>query len=290
MPTLSPTAPVQVVTTTGILADFVRNVGGDRVEVRSLVPPGADVHSFQSTPSDSIAISGARLIVSNGMALDAFLDPLVKSAAGDDAVYVVASEGLLDISVTRMGLVEKDAGGGPESDDAQPLRESPHLWLNPAYAVHYVQRIREGLIRVDPMGAQEYQANAAAYIRKLRELDREIAETLSAVPPARRHLVTFHDAFGHFARHYGWKVSAFVPGDAGQVIPGRVVEVMEQIKEEGIPAVFVEPQFSSAVMEQAARDTGVAVGTIYSNSLDGDVASYIDMMRFNAKSLLRLKD
>ena len=291
IPTFPSTDLVQVVTTTAILADFVRNVGGDRVDVRSILPSGADPHSFQSTPSDSIAVSGARLIVSNGMGLDAFLDSLVQAAGGDDAVYVVASDGLQDISFAKTGSVGKDDGGRQESDDDDnPLPGDPHFWQNPAYAIHYVQRIRDGLIRAHPSVAEGYQANAAVYIAKLRELDREIGETLKAVPPERRRLVTFHDAFGHFGQHYGWDVSAFVPWDGGQVTPGRIVEVMERIKGEGIPVVFVEPQFSPAVMEQAARDTGVAVGAIYSDSLNGDVSTYIEMMRFNANSLLRLKD
>jgi ABC-type Zn uptake system ZnuABC Zn-binding protein ZnuA len=119
----------------------------------------------------------------------------------------------------------------------------------------------------------------------LRELDREIAQILEAVPPERRHLVTFHDAFGYFGRRYGWQVSAFVPGDASDVTPAAVVQVMERVKTEGIPAVFAEPQFGGDVLEQVARDTGVRVGIIYSDTIDDEVTSYIDMMRFNAQSL-----
>ena len=120
----------------------------------------------------------------------------------------------------------------------------------------------------------------------MRELDQEISQTLRDVPPERRHLVTFHDAFGHFAVRYGWRVSAFVPGDASEVTPGTIVAVMERIGGEGIPAVFAEPQFSPKVMEQVARDTGVGVGAIYSDALDDNVPTYLDMMRFNARSLV----
>jgi ABC-type Zn uptake system ZnuABC Zn-binding protein ZnuA len=157
------------------------------------------------------------------------------------------------------------------------------------YAVHYVQRIRDGLIQADPEGSHVYQANTTDYIQKLRELDQEIAETLSGVPPQLRHLVTFHDAFGYFARRYGWKVSAFVLSDASDVTPGAVVEVMRRVKEEGIPLVFAEPQFGSDVLKQAARDAGVGIGLIYSDALDEGVPGYIEMMRFNARSLLRLQ-
>ena len=257
----TPEAPsrVRVVTTTAILADFVRSVGGDLVEVRPLVPPGADVHSFQSTPGDSIAISNAGLVVSNGLGLDAFLDSIIGSAAGSESVRVAAAAGM-------------------DGDD-------PHLWLNPLYAAQYVERIRDGLIQADPENAREYEGNAASYIQELRELDEEIAQTLSGVPPARRHLVTFHDAFGHFAHRYGWKVSAFVPDDASDVTPGAVVAVTELLEKDGIPAMFIESQFQANVLTQTARDAGVAIGLIYSDAPD-DVPTYVEMMRFNAQSLL----
>ena len=100
--------------------------------------------------------------------------------------------------------------------------------------------------------------------------------------------MSFHDSFGHFGERYGWEVSAFVPHDASDVTPGWVSYVLERVREEGIPVVFAEPQFSPGVLAQAARDSGVAVGVIYSDSLDDDVPTYIAMMKFNAESLLRL--
>ena len=356
----SETAPLtgsnlRVVTTTAILADFVRNVGGARVEVTSLIQPGADVHSFQSTPGDSIALSNAGLIVSNGLSLDVFLDPLLRSATGPDAVHVEvlsvtesayasilseleelvtdlrsgkltddagepgkydqpmgpditsqdqelaasrqqqgwyfrdleeASRSLTLLKEARDGLLaeyrKQENGDGPQARD----QRDPHLWQNPLYAVYYVETIRDGLSEADPDGATIYHGNAAAYIKKLLEMDDAIARNLGQVPPLRRNLVTFHNAFGHFADRYGWKVSAFVLTDSGGVTPGDVVDVMETIKNEGIKAVFAEPQFNSVVLSQAAKDTGVTVGTIYSDSLDDVAPTYIDMMMFNLNSLL----
>ena len=258
---------IQVVTTSVILADLVKNVGGGRVEVQSIVQSGADIHSFQSTPGDSVAISNARVIVSNGMGLDAFLEGTLQNAKGRDAVHVVAAEAL-----------PANLAGNAD----------PHFWQDPLYTVYYVQSIRDGLIRADPAGARIYHANTEAYIRELRDLDGEIAETLSMVPPEKRHLVTFHDAFGHFAERYGWEVSALVMGDADDITPGAVVEVIARIKGDGISAVFAEPQFSSDMIRQAASDAGVQdIGLIYSDVLDAEVPTYMDMMRFNAKSLLK---
>lgn len=254
-----------VVTTTALLADLARNVGGDLVEVTALVPPGAEVHSFQSTPSDSVALSRAALVVSNGGQLDGFLDPVIQGSLSFDGVRVVAAGPLL------------------ESED-----DDPHFWQNPVFTVTYVEGIRDGLIAADPENAAAYRANFDSYREKLTKLDFDMASTLNTVAPARRRLITFHDAFGHFGRRYGWEVTAFVAGDGGEVSPGRVVEILEQVRDQGIPAVFAEPQFRADVLENAAQEAGVEVGIIYSDVLDSEVASYIDMMLFNAKSLARL--
>ena len=263
-PGQSPNA-LPVVATTALMADFVRNVGGYLVEVTALVPPGAEVHSFQSTPADSVALSRAALVVSNGGELDGFLGPLIQGSLSKDAVHVVAAAPLL-------------AAG--ETD--------PHFWQNPVFTIKYIEIIRDGLIAADPENAAVYRANFDSYKDALTKLDFDIASTLGTVDPARRLLITFHDAFGHFATRYGWEVTAFVAGDGGEVSPGRVVEILEQVREQGIPAVFAEPQFRSDVLENAAQEAGVETGVIYSDVLDDDVTSYIDMMLFNAKNLARL--
>ena len=264
---------LQVITTTVLLADLVKNVGGSRVEVRSIVPPGADVHSFQTTPTDSINISRAAVIVSNGLELDAFLEPVLRAASGAGTVHVVASEGL-------EGSIE-----GRPADEPQSPEGDPHYWQNPLLTIQSVERVRDSLAGVDPDHASEYRANADAYIQELLDLDRDIAQTLSQVRPERRHLVTFHDAFRHFGWRYGWQVSSFVSSDAGDVIPAAIVAVLDRVADGGLPAVFVEPQFRSEVIERAAQDAGVAVGTIYSDVLDENVSTYIEMMRANARTL-----
>ncbi|PKB70638.1 MAG: hypothetical protein BZY87_08875 [SAR202 cluster bacterium Io17-Chloro-G6] len=254
-----------VVTTTALLADLARNVGGDLVEVTALVPAGADVHSFQSTPADSVAINRADLVVSNGGDLDGFLNPLIQGSLSDDAVRVVAAAPLLKT-------------GGTD----------PHFWQNPIFTENYIEEIRDGLIKADPENSLDYQVNFDSYKKDLAKLDFDIASMLDTVDPARRRLITFHDAFGHFAQRYGWEASAFVASDGSQISPGRVVEMLEQVREQGIPAVFAEPQFRSDILENSAHEAGIEVGTIYSDVLDGNVTSYIDMMLFNANTLARL--
>ena len=279
-PATGGTHKVRVVTTTAILADFASNVGGGRVEVHSIVPPGGDVHSFQSTPQDSVAISNAKVLVSNGLGLDDFLDPLMESAGRSDATRVVAARGL-----------EPDRGKSFEEEEESDLesahaRGDPHFWQNPLYSVYYVELIRDGLIQADPGSSHIYEDNAATYIRKLLDLDTEIGSALNAVPPQRRRLVTMHDAFGHFAERYGWDVSALAPHDGSDVTPGKVVTILEQIKNDGLPAVFVEPQFGNSLLDQAADDMGIKVGIFYSDTLNPTVPTYLDMMRFNVRSLV----
>lgn len=278
--------PLRVVTTTALLADLVRNVGGDLVEVRAIVPAGTDMHSFQSTPGDSVAISRAQVIVSNGFGLDTFLEPVLRSAKAEHSVAVIASEGL-KFSISH-GTGSQD--GGTETgklNDARGPLEDPHMWQNPVFAINYVERIRDGLTSADSDRRQEYVAKAETYIKKLEELDREITKILAQVPLQRRHLVTFHNAFSHFAQHYGWKVSAFVDSDADEADPADVVRIMDQVKTELLPAVFVEPQFHSDVIRRAADDAGVKVWPIHSDIADTEVTSYTEMMRFNARTLAK---
>lgn len=286
-PSAGPETRLPVVATTSILGDMAKNVGGNLVEVQVLIPPGTDVHSYQSRPEDSIAISKARLIVSNGRGLDAFLDATLASTRQASAIHVVASQGLEALPVMELEIPSASGTeeGQERHEEPEHLEGDPHHWQDPLQAIHYVEQIRHGLSQADPANASLYQANAAAYIQQLRQLDSEIAGILEQVPPQRRHLVTFHDAFGHFGRRYGWQVSAFVPHSAGDVTPESIVHILDIIKPDNVPAIFTEPQYLQKAVEQTARDAGVKVGAIYSDTLDSRVPTYIDMMRFNARSL-----
>ena len=275
-------SPIGVVTTTVLLADLVKNIGDNLVEVTALVPPGADVHSFQSTPDDNIAVSKASLLISNGGGLDKFLEQVIKGSAADDAVHIFAAESLMDSDFREDEAHEDEAheDGSHEGD--------PHFWQNPIFAIQYAETIRDGLIKVDPDNSNTYHINFESYKDKLTELDFEIASTINTIDESRRHLITFHNAFGHFATRYGWRVTSLVGHDASQVSPGSVIEILEKVRAQGVPAVFVEPQFSGGLLQQAAEDSGIEVGPIYSDVQDGEVSNYIDMMLFNAKSLARL--
>lgn len=257
---------LQVITTTALLADMAKNVGGESVQVTSIVPTGVDVHSFQTSPADSVAISRASVIVTNGGGLDDFLEAVIKGAKNPDAVRAVASAGVpLEVR-------------GPDAD--------PHYWQDPGHAVTYAQQIRNALITADPANAEKYRENTETYVQVLTNLDDEIAEALDTVPVERRRLITFHDAFQYLAQRYGWTATALVANDASQVTPDALAGVVRLAKEQGIPAVFAEPQYRPGVLETAAEEAGIAIGTIYSDVLDTQVTSYVELMRFNAKSLV----
>jgi ABC-type Zn uptake system ZnuABC Zn-binding protein ZnuA len=279
-----PAGPMTVVASNVILADFARQVGGDRVAAFSLIPPGADLHTFQTTPQDSITISRARVIITNGMGLDDFLLPVLESARRPEAVHVVASTGLENLREGPPGGPPEAAGHPAEEGHAD---EAPHFWLDPLLAIHYVERIGDGLAQADPPGAEAYRTSAARYTQQLRALDREIARALEQVPPEHRHLVTYHDAFSYFARRYGWQTSSLLEAAGGDATPKQITTVLGRLKEQGIPAVFAEPQLQTDLLDQAARDAGVAVGIIYTDSLDAAAPTYMDLMRFNAKSLVQ---
>ena len=290
LPTSITAPPVKVVATTVILGDLAASVGGDRVDITVLVPPGVDVHHFKSTPSQNISIGEADLIISNGLGLDGFLDALLDSSKRSDSVHVTAAEGLDPQPLEEMHLSsedeERDEEEGEDYGDEGDEREfgDPHFWLDPIFAIHYVDAIRDGLIKVDSANEAVYTRNAGEYVGRLRELHREIVQALEIVPTERRVLVTFHDAYGYFGRRYGFEVMAFVPSHAGDVTPASIISVMELIRGRGIPAVFAEPQFKAAVLEQAAQDTGVKVAVIQSLPVQG-AATYIELMQANAKSL-----
>ena len=259
-------AKINVVATNSLLADLVGRVGGELVQVTTLVPPGVDVHAFQLKPSHSLAIGRADLLVSNGGGLDDFLVPVLRNSARPGAKWVIVADGL--------------------EPRAQLDNGDPHFWLDPGLAIAYVMQIRDGLVRVDPKHESDYMANAEEYSAQLSALDQEIEEILSRVATERRHLVTYHDAFGHLARRYNWEVTALVPDDGRDVAPRTLAKLLTRINRDGLPAVFVEPQYQQGLLTRIAREAGIGVGVIY--SLPGPEApTYLDMMRYNAESMAR---
>lgn len=267
-PAFAQQGPVPVVASFTILADLVKEVGGERVAVSSLVGPNRDAHTFSPSPADARALAAAKLVVVNGLGFEHWAERLIKTANYTGA-RVVASD----------GVAARKLGNGPD----------PHAWQDPDNIVVYVQNIRDGLKKVDPAGAAGYDERAAAYIAKVKALDAELKGMIAAIPAEKRKVITSHDAFGYFGQAFG--VTFIAPqgvNTESEATPKQVAAVINQIKREKIKAVFVENMSSPRLISQIARETGAeAGGTIYADALGGDITTYLAMMRHNGESIAK---
>ena len=270
----SPKSATVVLASTTFLADIAQNVAGDRLQVESLLPVGADPHSYQPIPQDVAKVADSKLLIVNGAGYEHFLDNVLANAGGERTV-VEASAGL---------KVREDAGNEHAID--------PHLWLDPNNVIRYVENIRDGLVALDPGGADVYKSNAQAYIVQLQDLDRWIREQVNSIPAERRLLVTNHESLGYFAERYGFTVvGTVVPGFSSDAASSaqQMAALLDQIKVSGAPAVFLDAGDSPTLAQQIASDAGVTVVTdLHLESLtDGPPAgTYIDMMKYNVTQIV----
>jgi zinc/manganese transport system substrate-binding protein len=273
-------AKLKVVATFSILGDFARNVGGDQVDVTTLVGPNGDVHVYTPTTADAEAIRNAGLVIVNGLGLEGWLPRLVKSS-GSKATTVVATHGIVPRKIAAGEMLSRDRAA--ESVD-------PHAWQSVANAEIYVANIRDAMVAADPGNAATYRANASAYLAKLEALDRDVREALAPIPVQRRKVISTHDAFGYFPA--GYDISFVAPeGVSTETEPSArdMAAIIAQIKKEKIPAVFLENISDPRLMRQIAAETGAAIGgTLYSDSLteeNGEAPSYIEMVRHNIRTI-----
>lgn len=284
---------VPVVTSFSILADLVREVGGDAVDVVSLVGPDGDAHAFEPTPQDARTLQRAHVLVTNGLGFEGWMARLKKSA-GFKGQEVVATKGVEPRKLTAHGHGHGGGGGGGGGHAHQHGHgdRDPHAWQNPLNVVTYVRNIANGLAKADPPRAATYRERAATYAADLKALDARIRETLAALPPGRRSVVTTHDAFGYYADAYGLR---FIParGLANEAEPSArdVAALIDRIRKENIPAVFVENIADPRLMEQLTRETDAVIGgRLYSDALSrpgGPAASYVQLMQANTAELLK---
>lgn len=270
---------LRVVASFSILADMAREVGGDRVEVASLVGPEADAHGYAPSPGDGKRLAQADIVIVNGLGFEGWLDRLVR-ASGTKAPVVVASKGVRPLDAPEEH--GHDGHGHAHGPD-------PHAWQSVANAKIYAANIRDGLIKVDPANAADYARQADAYLAKLDALDTEVRAALAAIPEGNRRIITTHDAFGYFAAAYGMTfIAPQGVSTESEASPRDVAALIRQIKREHIPAVFVETITDPRLMEQVTRESGARIGgRIHSDALSapgGPAASYIEMMRANAKA------
>lgn len=271
---------LNVIASFSILGDFVKNVGGDRVEVATLVGPNGNAHVYAPSPGDAKKVADAKLVFVNGLGFEGWLERLVK-ASGTKAPIVVATKGIKPLE--RAGEHEHD-------HDHDHGRADPHAWQSVANAKIYVANIRDALIAADPAGKDAYSANAAAYLAKLDALERDVRELVAKIPADRRRVITSHSAFGYFQDAYGVNFTApqGVSTEA-EASAKDVAAIIAQIRKQKVAAVFLENVTDPRLVEQVARETGAKVGgTLYSDALTddkGDATTYIGLMRHNLRQL-----
>lgn len=278
----SPSAPAsgfRVVATTSVFADLARLALGDTVQIDSIVPAGIDVHTFEPAPSDAAKIAAADLILMNGLGLDDWVGSLIEAAQQSDANVLRLGEGL-DVSDAWIYLASSEASAEPAYD--------PHVWLDPNGAALYVHRIAERVTQERPDLAIALKASSTEGLQSIKALDAEVGAIFAAIPAERRKIVTFHDAFGYYARAYDITIVGVAIASPGQDPSAReIAALIDAIRASGVTTVFSEVQFPSKVLNSIAAETGATVlADLYSDALGaapGD--TYIGAMRANATAI-----
>lgn len=268
-------AEVNVVASFTVLADMATEVGGSHVHVRSLVGPNGDPHAYEPSPGDAKTIAAADLILVSGLGLEGWMDRLI-TASGTKGVVVVASRG---VSSRHM------------QEDGKQIAD-PHAWNSAANGVIYVRNITQALAAADSADASAVAANGARYEAELQALDSWARQEVATIPPAKRKVITSHDAFGYLGDAYGIEFRAPIgfstESEAGA---GDVAALITQMKREGIKAVFLESSADPRMVQQIAAATGAHLGgTLYAEALSapaGPAGTYARMFRYNIDTLVK---
>lgn len=275
------------------LADIAQNIAGARLKVETLMPSGIDPHSYQPSPQDVARIAESDLLILNQLGLEEALERVLLSAGGEfilvEASAGLTSRDLVDDLHQDEDLHDSEGVHDEEAALADPHHDTdPHFWLDPINVITFVNNIRDGLIQVDPAGAEVYSRNAETFTAELIQLDAWIAEQVDQIPPQRRLLVTNHESLGYFADRYGFTiVGSIIPSVTTGASPSAqdLAALIDRIKETGAPAVFLETGTNPRLAEQLEAETGIKIAPgIYSHStteVEGPASSYLEMMRYN---------
>lgn len=246
---------LNVATTVAPISSIVRNVGGTRIDLKGIVPDGTNSHTFEPAPSDARTLAGADLVIVNGLALEEPTIGLAEANLKPGAEIFSLGDKTIAESEWAFDFSFPEGGGDP----------NPHLWVNPPYALRYAELTAAKLAERDPANADYYAANLDRYRATLERLDAGIAEAVRTVPEANRKLLTYHDSYAYFARRYGMEViGAAQPSDFSEPSPREVAGLIDQVRAEGVPAVFGSEVFPSDVLARIADEAG---------------ASYVDALR-----------
>ncbi|GAA5106106.1 metal ABC transporter solute-binding protein, Zn/Mn family [Bartonella jaculi] len=272
---------IRVVASFSILADLIKNVGGDHISMTTFVGPNANTHIYEPTPHDAKTLKNAHIIFINGLHLEGFIDRLIK-ASGTKALLVEVSTNIAPLEIKN------------NDHSTQHLHHSsidPHAWQTIPNVVIYVKNIATALCEIDQQSCANYRKNANTYIQKLNEMQTIITKQISTIPNDKRIIITSHDAFGYFAQEYGFTILA--PQGASteaEATAADVAKLIKQIKTNKAAALFIENISNPRLIEQISKETGLKIGgTLYSDALsdeNGPAATYLDMMEHNVKAII----
>ncbi len=266
--TIGADRPWQVISSATIVANMAKQIGGQYVEVSSVVPIGSDPHIYEVTPADARMINGADLILINGLTFEGWMYELIIHS-GTTAPVVTVTDGVKPLRSTRY----RDA-------------VDPHMWMDASLALHYATNITNALIALDPQNTDYYRSNEADYCQALQELDRYIQTAIVAIPEERRILITSHDAFQYYGRRYGLRLEAVLGvSTEADVQTSDIRRLSSIIKRYSVPAVFIETTVNPKLLQQIARDHQITIGgQLYSDSLGppgSGADTYISMLKYN---------
>lgn len=284
-PGVDPAGRLQVVATTTIVADVVRNIGGDQVDVIALLPPETDPHTFDPSPQDVAKVADADVVFANGAGLETFLKSMMDNAGGKAKVFYV-SDGIQLLQAPDLKL-------GTPAPGEESLSGDPHTWFDPQNVMVWAKNIAQNLSAIDPSNAALYAQNASKYTAQLEDLDAWIKAKVSQIPAANRRMVTDHDEFTYFAQRYGFDlIGAVIPGYSTLAQPSarELAALDDLIRQLGVKAVFVGNAVNPALAKRVAQDTGVKLVFLYTGALSkpgGPASTYLDFMRYDVAEIVR---
>ncbi len=262
-----------VVASASMIADMAQSVGGDHIDVEMIVPIGGDPHLHEPTPANARLVTQADLILINGLTFEGWINELIENS-GTEANAVTVTEG---VRVLRSQTYENSS--------------DPHAWMDAANGIIYARNIKNALVKLDPANEKSYQDNYLAYVEQLNILDQEILRSILTIPEEKRVLITSHDAFQYYGNKYGIKLEAIMGiSTEAEAQTSDIVRVNKAIRDQNIPAIFVESTINPKLIEQLAHDNGITIGgKLYADSLgdtESPASTYIDMLRYNTETIV----
>lgn len=275
---------LKVVTSFAPITNIAYNIGGCRIDLHGIIPEGSDSHTFQPIPSDIREISDADLIILNGLNLEVLIERLVTKVKNKKVEIFKLADNTL--SKDKVKFVRSSSGSREKGEP------NPHLWNNPAFAITYARSIQEKLIKLDPGNKGYYKKNGDLYIERLNLLDKKVAKSIQTIPQEKRRMLTYHDSFAYFADRYGIEIiGAIQPADYSEPSAKDVGRIIDQIKKDGVPAIFGSEVFPSKIIDQIGREAKVKwIRTLRDDDLPGKAGdpahTYIGTMTENVMTIV----